>query len=507
MGSHEHQHPLPKRQLLLSLKYSTIEASFSVPMLTLTMSNLAFAISFAAKVLGWSATAIGWMAAVPHICNFLQPPITNLLQRRLSLYQIMLVTFTLSALPWAFVSFFPWFGEKKHLAFALIVLISSLGNAICGVAWSAAISELVPISIRGKYFGKRNLVFNSWALLAILLAGKAVDMANSSLLIFGTIFAAAGAMRMIGLFFLTKMKFPHTVMERHERAATLSEYLSVFRDRDYLPLLLFVGFWGLFLNLGSPFYNVFVLRELRLSVGDLTVLTVLASLGGLVSLKTWGRLADHYGNKPVLFTSSMLWAGTALLSWMFAAPEHYVHLYLNYFLVGFLTAGMQLAQFNLMIKLVPTKSKAHYISVFFSFTSLLTAIGPILGGKILNWLPRYVGNFFGQAFLNYHLLFVGSLFLCFMAVHFLQFVREPAERPIRELVRVMRNMREFNPVIGLTSLVQFVFTPSEITRFARISMRSLRKHKGAVTDVGGELVSGTWQKLKQRLDRERTFKK
>src|SRR3954451_216180 len=69
---------LRKRELLLSLKYCTIESCFSVPMLTLTLGNMPFLIGFAVKALGWSDSAIGLLAAAPFICLFLQPPITLL---------------------------------------------------------------------------------------------------------------------------------------------------------------------------------------------------------------------------------------------------------------------------------------------------------------------------------------------------------------------------------------------------------------------------------------------
>jgi len=139
-----------KRELLLSLKHGTIESCFSVPMLTLTLGNMPFLIGFAVKSLGWSDGGVGLLAAMPFFCLFIQPPITLLLQRRWSLHDIMIVAFLVNALPWMLTLAFPWLGPEKHAIFAAIVFVSNLGNAVCGVAWSAAISELVPLNIRGR---------------------------------------------------------------------------------------------------------------------------------------------------------------------------------------------------------------------------------------------------------------------------------------------------------------------------------------------------------------------
>ena len=497
---------LRKRELLLSLKYATIEACFSVPMLNLTTSNLPFAIGFAVQVLGWNPTAVGLMAATPHLCNFLQPPFTYFLQRYFSLHGIMLIGFVLNALPWAFVSFFPLIREHAGLAFAMIIFVSSLANSVCAVAWAASMSELVPLNIRGRYFGRRNMIFGVWTLLIVLAAGQYVDHTQNALSVFGWIFTGAAISRLFGMFFLTRMKFPAAVMEQRTQHATLADYVSVFRDRNYVALLFFIGFWGFCLNLGMPFYNVYVLKELPMSLGDLTILTMLASLGGLISLKTWGALSDRFGNKPVLITCALLWSGSALLFWLFAGPQRFSHLYVNYFITGFMTAGFQLCQFNLMIKLVPAESKAHYISVFFAVTSLLTAFGPVLGGRLLGALPHQICTFLGQPVLNYHILFVGSLLLGLVSVNLLQALSEPAERPWRQLVRVMSNMREFNPVLGLSSLAQFMFTPRGLGRFARESLRTLRRQTSAVSEVGEELVEGGWRALKQPFEKDRSGK-
>jgi MFS family permease len=492
--------PLRKRELLLSLKYCTIESCFSVPMLNLTLGNFPFVIGFAVKALGWSDASVGLLAAMPFVCLFLQPPITLLLQRWFSLRQIMGWTFVANALPWLLVVAFPWLGPHRDWVFFCLSFISTLANAVCGVTWSASMSELVPLGIRGRFFGARNMMFGFWTLVVTLAAGKIVDHYDNALPAFAVIFAVAAALRLIGLFFMTRMKFPPAVNELRPQVSPLSTFTAVFRDVNFVRLLLFTGLFGLCLNLGWPFYSVYVLKELPLTLGDLTVLTTLSTFGGLVSLRTWGQLSDRFGNKPIMLMSALVWLLTAAVSWLLSSPRHYGHLYLNYFVTGFMMAGFQqLGQFNLMIKMVPPQNKAHYISVYFSFTNMLIALGPLLGGFILNGLPADAGNLFGIPLTRYHVLIVGSLALCLLTLHLLQTVREPAERSVRELVLVMRNMREFNPVLGLATLAEFMFTPRGLSRLAHFSVRTLRRHTSAVSEVGEELVEEGWRAIKQPL--------
>jgi MFS family permease len=492
--------PLRKRELLLSLKYCTIESCFSAPMLNLTLGNFPFIIGFAVKGLGWGDTGVGLLAAMPFLCLFIQPPVTLLLQRLLSLRQIMAVTIVMNALPWTLVSAFPWLGAQRDWVFLVIAFVATLSNAVCGVAWSASMSELVPLGIRGKFFGTRNMMFGFWTLVVVLAAGRIVDHYGNSLTAFGMIFSAAAAARMTGLFFLTRMKFPSSVTELRPQASPLSTFTAVFRDLNFVRLILFTGLFGFCLYLGWPFYSVYVLKELPLTVGDLTLLTTLWTLGGLVSLRTWGRLIDRFGNKPVMLMCAMIWLLAAAVSWLFSSPQHYAHLYANYFVTGFMMAGFQqIGQFNLMIKMVPPQNKAHYISVYFSFTNMLIALGPLLGGFILHSLPPDAGNLFGQHLTRYHVLIVASLALCLLCLHLLQMVREPAERSLKELAMVMRSMREFNPVLGIATLAEFMFTPRGLSRLAHVSVRTLRRQTNMVSDVGEELMEEGWRAIKQPL--------
>jgi hypothetical protein len=134
---------LRHRDRLLSMKYSTIEACFSVPMLNLTLPNFPFVVAFVVKALGWQASSVGWMAALPHVCNCLQPLLLAGLSRYFTSYQLLALIFSLGALPWG-------------------LLMGTFANSVAAVAWSAAISEVVPERVGGRYFARRNLIFGGW---------------------------------------------------------------------------------------------------------------------------------------------------------------------------------------------------------------------------------------------------------------------------------------------------------------------------------------------------------
>jgi MFS family permease len=479
-----------RRDLLLSLKYCTIEACFSVPALNLTMPTFPFILAYATAVMRWPSWAIGVVAALPHICNFLQPPISRFLEKRFSLYRIMRWGFLGSSLPWFLVGLFERWPNLHPTAFAIILVTSTLSNSICSVAWSSSISNIVPARISGSFFGRRNLAFGAWTLIAVLTAGKVVDVFTDSPHVFGWIFAAAGAARLTGLLFLTKMKFPIVVMERRAETYRLSELLKPLRDPNYRKYMLFVGLWGMFLNMGMPFYTVYLLRRIGVNVGHILVLTTLATLGGILTLKSWGVLVDRFGAKPVQYICAYSWCFVGLISWAFTAPDRETHLLLTYLIVGGATAGFQLTQFNLMLKLIPPGQASAYIAVFLGTTSALTCLGPLIGGLLIAVLPDQLGTVFGQRITDHHLLFTLSFLGCLMSLPLLTAAREPASTEPQQVWRSMWRMRSFNPLLAASTAASFLFTPNGLLSLGKYSIRALRRQARTLLDVGAEIVEG-----------------
>src|SRR5436190_1506076 len=493
---------LRHRDRLLSLKYSTIEACFSVPMLNLTLPSFPFVLAFAVKGLGWQAGTVGLMAALPHVCNCLQPLLLAVLSRFFSNYGVLLLTFALGGVPWLAAASLPWLGAARDNVFTSILLIATCASSVASVAWSSAISELVPERLGGRYFARRNLIFGAWTLLAVMMAGQIAQWQGNSIRIFGAIFGVAGLSRLVGLFFLTRMRFPPVVREKRSRAIAAADLLAVLRNRNYLWLCAFIGLWGLILNAAMPFYTVFLVERLNFGVGSVVKLTTVASLGGLVTLKSWGRLCERFGNRPVLQVCAVIWGMTALVMWSLARPGWTWHLYIGYFIVGAMTAGFQLMQFNLMVRLAPAQLRPAYVALFMGLSSLLTAFGPVMGGQALKYLPGEVGHLFGHPIFSFHVLFVLSGFGCVLVTNLVQRVRETAEQPVLEVWREMRTMRTFNPMLSVLAAGELMLTPRGLFALGQQSLRTVRQQVKALEEVGEELVHGGREVLGKRWGEE-----
>jgi len=400
-----------------------------------------------------------------------------------------MLTFAIGALPWSLAGLMLIIGNGRSLMFAGMLVVGTLACSIASVAWSSAISEIVPERLSGRYFARRNLIFGAWTLLAVMLAGHIVEWSDNSLIAFAWIFTLAGLSRLLGLFFLTRMTFPAAVKQPRLKGLDLTGLFTVMRNKNYLALCLFIGCWGLFLNASMPFYTVYLVSQLNLGIGTVVKLATVASLGALLTLKGWGRLCERFGNRPVLQVCSVIWAVTALVTWSLARPDWTWHLYLGYLVVGAMTAGFQLTQFNLMIRLAPAEFRPVFVAVFLAATSLLAAIGPVLGGELLKWLPLRIGQLLGRPIFNYHVLFALSAFGCVIVTHLLTRVHEPSEQSAVNVWREMKGMRTFNPMLSVLSVGELLLTPRGLVALARRSLRTVRQQVRALEGVGEEIVS------------------
>ena len=215
------------------------------------------------------------------------------------------------------------------------------------------------------------------------------------------------------------------------------------------------------------------------------------------------KLCERFGNRPVLQVAGSIWAVTALAMWSFARPGWTWHLYVGYLIVGAMTAGFQLTQFNLMVRLASPTHRPAYVAAFLAVTSLLTASGPVLGGKILKLLPLELGTFFGHPILNFHLLFAGAAFACILATHLIQNVHEQTNQPALEVWREMKTMRAFNPMISVLSVGELLLTPRGLVALAQRSFRTVKQQVKALEDVGEQIATGSREFLSKPKERKK----
>jgi MFS family permease len=238
--------------------------------------------------------------------------------------------------------------------------------------------------------------------------------------------------------------------------------------------------WNFAVNLAAPFFMVYMLKRLGLSMSFIIGLSILSQVLNFAFLKIWGKFTDRFSNKSVLAICGPLFI-ISILAWTFTTmPEKYFLtiplLIIIHMVIGLSSAGVSLASGNISMKLAPDGQATSYLAANTIANSIAAGIAPILGGKFadffanrqLDWVLNYKSpaGEFSLPTLNlqqWDFFFVIAFILGIYSIHRLSMIKEVGEVEekvvFNELVTEVRSqVRTLSSVEGLRQMVSFPFT-------------------------------------------------
>lgn len=452
-----------------NLRLCFAEGIIALPILFLTLPGNFIVAMLLTQTYRLGEAIFGLIVSLPAWCNVLQMVLMPFFARRWSQKNITLLFSWLHLLVWIGLGLALPVIPRDNVEAAgrwlwLIFALSSLFQAMVGVAWTSWVQEWVPARIRGKFFGRRNRALQLATIAFLLVAGYGMKRVQETdpVLAFQLIVWAAVALRALSIFWQQRI-LATAGFKPAEAGRNFAQQLAVVRGAG--SLMTFIGFgaaFGFAANFLGPFFNVFLFEVLGVTVAKVSTFVVVASLAGALSLPAWGQLLDRHGNRPVLIVLLFPWMTTGLL-WAVVEPHNTWVLYLVFAAGGTFGAGFLLGSFNLLLKLIPPEAKTTAISLHVALTSLAAAVAPILGGALLDfaWAAGFdkMRTYHGAAFVHHGLLLATALILARVV--------EPRAAPLSQVVGAMRSYRQVGALLGLGFLVNYTFTKKEKTRRPR----------------------------------------
>jgi hypothetical protein len=385
------------------LRISVIEGAFAQVHINITAGM--FLTSFALYI-GLNNIGIGFLSAIPALCTgfgFFSLFFAKIFKSRRAL---CVITSGFGRGIFLVLGAFLLFNLRIQPAFffVLIILYNIFMN-LSSNAWLSWMSDLVPRTIRGRYFAIRNTILNLIGMATTLLGGrildafKAVEAVGKGL---GVLFTGASVSSTIAAGILSRQPDPQKAIQV-PYLRTL--FLTPLEDRNFRHLLIFIGVWYLFGGMASPFFVVHMLTNLSMSYSTIALYTIIAGISSLVFQILWGKAIDTFRAKPVL-AISYLSSACLPLFWLFAKPDFLLPIWIDAFLTGIFWTGINLSLFNIVLNLTEDKVlKEGYFAVFTAITGIFAFIASLAGGFIAQWLAEIRIELYGFTFVNYHFLF------------------------------------------------------------------------------------------------------
>lgn len=432
-----------------SLKASTLDGVFAAVFSNITGGVL---LSNFLLELGGTSTQIGLLSSIPMLANLVQPIGAYLSERTTSRHLYCLWIYGISRLFWVIlaVGIFVTSWQQLSLDHLLwltlgITAVSHLLGAFGSASWLSWMAVIVPPRLRGRYFSFRNSAANLINLICVPLLGLIVaTWFSGSLQGYGIVLILGIICGFVSLSFQfwivdVNPQLQHTLPLEpdHEAIAPvaanppsfLTTLLYILRDRNFLMFLLYFNLWMFSVSMSGPFFNLYLLDNLRLSIGQVTIYNSLTPGANLLMLVFWGKLADRIGNRPILLGVGILVAITPLL-WVLAGTDSvsiWLWIPFLHILAGATWAAIDLCTNNLQLGVAPMQNQSTYFGIVAAVAGVSGALGTTAGGFLaqMDWVGGLLG------------LFALSSILRLFALLPLLFVHEQRSQPLHQLMRVL----------------------------------------------------------------------
>lgn len=365
---------------------------------------------------------------------------------------IILIGATLQALIWFPMAMVLWLPPdyQVEIFIVCVILYHAFGN-LAAPQWSSLMGELVTEKKRGSFFARRTRISSMTSFLSLVAAGIVLNYFDSNMATktgYLVLFSVAFISRMVSVYHLTKMYDPPGHVAAIEVPVERLTWRQLKQSR-FTGFAVFFAIMQFSVAIGSPFFSIYLLRDLGFSYVEFMVLSAATVFMQFLTLYRWGRISDVFGNRIILSLCGSLIPFIPFL-WLFSANFYYLLIVQAF--SGAIWAGFTLSASNFLYDLIPQNKRATYMAAHNVLASLGVFFGALLGGYIGTVLPQsfvvfgYEINLLSQLYNVFILSFVCRLITSLLLIPRLKEIRRVKPVTVRRLIfRVVR----FNPLTGL----------------------------------------------------------
>jgi MFS family permease len=337
--------------------------------------------------LGASSEQVGFVLAVTTLVNVTQIGMALVMQKIRNRRMLLLALGGGHRIFWTLTGMVPFLAPQAWWVPLYIVFytMAFLSNAGGGIVWTSLISDMVPASVRGRYFGLRNTIL--WAVAcAALYAGGQILKAYPGDDGFHILYAVCAVCAVLNI--VAYCYYPNLPFEPSTEANPLRMIRKPFQDRQFVRAIVFLSVWLFLQNVAVPFFSFVMLQVLHKNYETVSILTVVQNLAMMASYYVWGRLGSRFATKtlllwtlPIIAASCFVWGG---LAWL---PDTAV-LAAAHVLLGIGVGGFNQLVFNFISGDTPKSERPMYIAAYNALTGITAFLGPMVGG----WLYAELAN-------------------------------------------------------------------------------------------------------------------
>lgn len=266
--------------------------------------------------------------------------------------------------------------------------------------WTTFAGEIIPGHIRGRYFASRKTVMALSSLICVPLAGQLIGLFEDPLG-YQIAFALAIVWAVIALVLYGRIPEQRSDQTEAIPANVNTSAANIKKASPSRPLglrslwqalranqifwrfVLISMFFNFVWQLGGPYFGTYQVEVLGATSEVVGWLTMASAFMRMVGQQVFGRLVDRRGARWA-FTFCLLFIPILPFIWLpLRAPWQIVFVYIP---SGFLWAGREVANFNLLLELAGEDQQTEAVASYNTLLALASMLGPLVGGWVVTSL-------------------------------------------------------------------------------------------------------------------------
>ena len=252
------------------------------------------------------------------------------------------------------------------------------GVGVIIVGWQDMIAKIIPVAMRGRFFGITNFIGNGTGILGALALPFVLDTFTFPL---GYViaFTVAAALIFISWVFLALTREP--AVYSNKPSVSQLDYMrslpNVLRsDRNFRMYLLSQIIFSLS-GMATGFLVVYTVQTWNLPDAEASGFTVALQIGLALANLFFGFLSDRKGHKVSLEICMALNVLSLVLAIFAASPLWFFPIF---FLRGAVTAGTFISGISIVYEFTDAENRPTYIGLANTIPGVAGSIAPLIGG-------------------------------------------------------------------------------------------------------------------------------
>ena len=330
-----------------------------------------------------TAFQIGLLTTMPGITGLLLAiPAGRFLQTRKNVVPWFSLARLLVLSAYAATGIIPFFLPNDQVVIAVIFIwaLVTLPQTIVAVGFTVVMNAVAGPQRRYELMSRRWSTLGLTSSITVALVGQILDRIGFPLN-YQAVFIGLSVGGLISYYFSSRIQIPDsepvTKSTSHSPINNIKEYIDLVRgQRDFVSFSLKRLVYLSGVTLAAPIFPLYFVREIQASDSWIGIIATTQGAVMLAGYYIWTRQSRIHGSRVVLLLTTL---GMSLYPAMVASTQRVELIVVFAAMAGIFQAGLDLVFFDELMKTVPIKYSATFVSLAQSMQYLSTIVFPLVG--------------------------------------------------------------------------------------------------------------------------------